>query len=169
MKSKIAKYYIGEKPGQIITISSSKNIYIKNNIEKHFNIYLWIRSPLHQRPWKPPWPRWLGLFPSSKKIFFSNFRGILLQISLVPTPTRFFKGDLKKHRLLDLFPTSSENIFWDKKHLLQASLTGQDLYLETGLHIGMREPNFVCSCLRPNCRSQVIDLSLSVLISWFVK
>ncbi len=38
------------------------------------------------------------------------------------------------------------------------------LYSETGLHIGM-ERNFVCSWCRPNCRSQVIDLSLSALIS----
>ncbi len=42
------------------------------------------------------------------------------------------------------------------------------LYSETGLHIGM-ERNFVCSWRRPNCRSQVIHLSLSALISWFMK
>ncbi len=29
--------------------------------------------------------------------------------------------------------------------------------------------NFVCLWRRHNCRSQVIDLSLSVLISWFIK
>ncbi len=34
--------------------------------------------------------------------------------------------------------------------------------------IGM-ERNFVCSRCRHNCRSQVIDLSLSALISWFMK
>jgi hypothetical protein len=42
------------------------------------------------------------------------------------------------------------------------------LYPDTGLHIGM-EPNFVCSWRKPNCRSQVIDLSLAALISWFKK
>ncbi len=31
------------------------------------------------------------------------------------------------------------------------------------------ERNFVCSWRRPNCRSQVIDLSLSEMISWFMK
>jgi hypothetical protein len=38
------------------------------------------------------------------------------------------------------------------------------LFSETGFHYGM-ERNFVCSWRRPNCRSQVIDLSLSLLIS----
>jgi hypothetical protein len=38
------------------------------------------------------------------------------------------------------------------------------LYSEMGLHIDM-ERNFACSWRRPNCRSQVIDLSLSALIS----
>ncbi len=40
-------------------------------------------------------------------------------------------------------------------------------YSETGFHIGM-DRNFVCSWCRHNCRSQVIDLSLSALISWFM-
>jgi hypothetical protein len=40
----------------------------------------------------------------------------------------------------------------------------QGLYLETGMHISL-ERNFVCSWRRHNCRSQVIDLSLSALIS----
>jgi hypothetical protein len=39
-----------------------------------------------------------------------------------------------------------------------------DLYSETGFHYGM-ERNFVCSWHKPNCRSQVSDLSLSALIS----
>ncbi len=38
------------------------------------------------------------------------------------------------------------------------------LYSETGFHIDM-ERNFVCLWRRLNCRSQVIDLSLSALIS----
>jgi hypothetical protein len=36
------------------------------------------------------------------------------------------------------------------------------------LHIGM-ERNFVCSWRRANCRSHVIYLPLSALISWFMK
>jgi hypothetical protein len=36
------------------------------------------------------------------------------------------------------------------------------------MHIGM-DRNFVCLWRRHNCRSQVIDLSLSTLISWFMK
>jgi hypothetical protein len=38
------------------------------------------------------------------------------------------------------------------------------LYSETGSHIGM-DRNFVCLLRSHNCRSEVIDLSLSVLIS----
>ncbi len=45
--------------------------------------------------------------------------------------------------------------------------TGSGLYSETGFHIGM-DRYFACSWRRHNCRSQVIDLSLSALISWFV-
>ncbi len=44
----------------------------------------------------------------------------------------------------------------------------QGWYSETGFHIGM-DRNFVCLWRRRNCRSQVIDLSLSALISWFAK
>jgi hypothetical protein len=44
----------------------------------------------------------------------------------------------------------------------------QGRYSETGFHIGM-DCNFVSLWCRHNCRSQVIDLSLSVLISWFMK
>ncbi len=40
----------------------------------------------------------------------------------------------------------------------------QGCYSETGFHIGM-DGNFVCLWRRHNCRGQVIDLSLSVLIS----
>ncbi len=42
-------------------------------------------------------------------------------------------------------------------------LSNQFLYSETGLHIGM-ERNFVGLWRRHNCRSRVIDLSLSALI-----
>ncbi len=42
------------------------------------------------------------------------------------------------------------------------------LYSETGFHIGM-DRNCVCLWRRHNCRSQVIDLSLSALLSWFMK
>jgi hypothetical protein len=38
------------------------------------------------------------------------------------------------------------------------------LYSETGFHIGM-DQNFVCLWRRHKCKSQVIDLSLSALIS----
>jgi hypothetical protein len=41
-------------------------------------------------------------------------------------------------------------------------------YSKTGYHIDM-DCNFVCLWRRHNCRSQVIDLSLSALISWFMK
>ncbi len=41
-------------------------------------------------------------------------------------------------------------------------------YSETGFHISM-DRNFVCLWCRHNCRSQVIDLSLPALISWFIK
>jgi hypothetical protein len=37
------------------------------------------------------------------------------------------------------------------------------LYSETGFYYG-KEHNFVCSWRRPNCRSHVIDLSLSALM-----
>ncbi len=41
-------------------------------------------------------------------------------------------------------------------------------YSETGFHFGI-DRNFVCLWRRHDCRSQVIDLSLSALISWFMK
>ncbi len=44
----------------------------------------------------------------------------------------------------------------------------QGCYLETGFHIVM-DRNFICLWRRHNCRSQVIDLYLSALISWFMK
>jgi hypothetical protein len=44
----------------------------------------------------------------------------------------------------------------------------QGLHLETWFHIGM-DRNFVCLWCKHNCRSQVIDISLSALISWFMK
>jgi hypothetical protein len=47
-------------------------------------------------------------------------------------------------------------------------LVVQARYSETGFHIGM-DSNFVCLQRRHNCRSQVINLSLSALISWFMK
>ena len=44
----------------------------------------------------------------------------------------------------------------------------QGWYSETGFHIGM-DRNFARLWRRHNCRSQVIVLSLSALISWFMK
>jgi hypothetical protein len=41
----------------------------------------------------------------------------------------------------------------------------QGLYSKSGFDYGMKR-NFVCSWRRPNCRSQVIDLSLSALINY---
>ena len=41
-------------------------------------------------------------------------------------------------------------------------------YFETRFHIGM-DRNFVSLWRRHNCRSQVIDLSPSALISWYMK
>ncbi len=46
--------------------------------------------------------------------------------------------------------------------------SSQGWYSETGFHIDM-DRNFVGLWRRHNCRSQVIDLSLSALISWFMK
>ncbi len=55
-----------------------------------------------------------------------------------------------------------------KKCRLQSLIVYLGWYSETRFHIGM-DRNFVCFWRRYNCRSQVIDLSLSVLISWFLK
>jgi hypothetical protein len=41
-------------------------------------------------------------------------------------------------------------------------------FSEAVFHIG-KDRNFVCLWRRHNCKSQVIDLSLSVLISWYMK
>ncbi len=51
---------------------------------------------------------------------------------------------------------------WDRMEGAWLRTPGLDS--ETGFHIGM-EHNFVCAWRRPNCRSQVINLSLSALIS----
>ncbi len=62
--------------------------------------------------------------------------------------------------------------FKKKQHTYHTKWPGaqfiQGLYSETGYPIGM-ERNFVCSWCRHNCRSQVIDLSLSALSSWLRK
>jgi hypothetical protein len=50
----------------------------------------------------------------------------------------------------------------DEIHLFRKKNLG--LYSETGFHMGMYR-NFVCLWRRHNCRSQVIDISLSALIS----
>ncbi len=52
--------------------------------------------------------------------------------------------------------------------LLTKYTTHLGCYSDTGFHIGM-DCNFVCLWLRHNWRSQVIELSLSALISWFMK
>ncbi len=57
--------------------------------------------------------------------------------------------------------------FWPIFNLFFCQIT-QGLYSETGFHTGM-DHNFVCLWRRHNCKSQVIDLSLSALISWFFK
>ncbi len=52
--------------------------------------------------------------------------------------------------------------------LLFSLFTYLGWYSAMGFHIG-KDRNFVCLWRRHNCRSQVIDLSLSVLFFWFIK
>jgi hypothetical protein len=58
----------------------------------------------------------------------------------------------------------TENEYNDILNKLLPLLHYVGLYSETGFYYGI-ERNFVCSWRRPNCKSQVIDLSLSALIS----
>jgi len=52
---------------------------------------------------------------------------------------------------------------------LTCSEREQGWYSKTGFHIVDMDRNLVCLWRRHNCRSQVIDISLSVRISWFIK
>jgi hypothetical protein len=61
-----------------------------------------------------------------------------------------------------LYDTFPEDFIWGAATAAYQVILG--LYSETRFQIGM-ECNFVCSWSRHNCRSQVIDLSLSALIS----
>ncbi len=54
------------------------------------------------------------------------------------------------------------------RFVLSSTACVQGWYSETGFHIDM-DRNFVCLWRRHICRSQVIDLFLSALISWFIK
>jgi hypothetical protein len=70
------------------------------------------------------------------------------------------------HKELSFDRTWQENAYWGP---IQWSIDLLGWYSETGgFHIDM-DCNFVCIWRRHNCRSQVIDLSLSALISWFMK
>ncbi len=96
---------------------------------------------------------------------------------LVPSPLR----ELTHHEKINKKEREREETnlnviikLWNRSQLLNRMVGNilhsliQGLYSETGFHIGMHH-NFVCLSRRHNCRSQVIDLSLSALISWFMK
>jgi hypothetical protein len=61
-----------------------------------------------------------------------------------------------------LYDTFPDDFVWGAATAAYQVILG--LYSETRFHSGI-ECNLVCSWRRPNCRSQVIDLSLSALIS----
>ncbi len=91
-------------------------------------------------------------------------------------PRNSFSGNIYIQIYLQCTPIELDNetleifLMWQgfTFTLLKGVAFSLGLYSETWFHIGM-DRNFVCLWRRHNCRSQVIDLSLSALISWFMK
>jgi hypothetical protein len=81
------------------------------------------------------------------------------------TPAKLFKEfvrDKKNVKLRKSVGSSALRFFVTHGKFLSFHVQG--CYSEKGFHIGMYR-NFVCLWRRHNCRSQLIDLSLSELIS----
>ncbi len=81
-------------------------------------------------------------------------------------PVFCMKNNWLKKSVSKLIHWHSYSHSWEWTEVVENVTWDPGWYSETVFHIGM-DRNFVC--LWRNCRSQVIDLSLSALISWFMK